>query len=79
MAPITELPDNLIVNGDLILTSSSLNEIPNNLKVKNDIYLYRTPIYRRYLNNFKKPEKRKEEVRKEIENKGGYIGGKIIM
>lgn len=68
--PITSLPDNLQVVGDLHLSYSKIASFPNNLKVKENLIIFGTSLSKKYS---------KEEIRKMIEDKGGYIKGEIIL
>ena len=65
---ITILPDNLQVGSDLKIFSTKISTIPNNLKVGHDLIATNTPLVEKYT---------AEQIRKMIEDKGGYVGGKI--
>ena len=65
---ITELPDDLFVGGWLALPYTNISEIPNNLYVHYDLYIYDTPLSRKYSS---------DEIREMITSKGGEIIGKI--
>jgi hypothetical protein len=69
-ATIEQLPDNLKVGGDLHLEGSTIKQFPNNLKVGRSLFLYRTPI---------SWTMSREQIRKEIEQKGGYVRGDISI
>lgn len=43
-APITQLPDNLTVRGDLVLIGTQIAVLPRNLKVEGGLWLTHTPI-----------------------------------
>ena len=66
---IKSLPDNLKVGEDLYLSFSKIDSIPNNLQVDGNISLYRTPLAKKYV---------AEEIKQMIEEKGGYVKGKIL-
>jgi hypothetical protein len=66
---ITSLPNNLKVVGKLDLSSSKIDSIPNNLQIDGTISLYDTPLAKKY-NSI--------EIRKMIEDKGGYVKGAIL-
>ena len=66
---IKSLPDNLKVGEQLYLSFSKIDSIPNNLQVDGDISLYRTSLAKKYT---------AEEIKQMIEDKGGYVGGKIL-
>ena len=87
-SPITTLPDNLKVGGSLDLSGSPITSLPDNLKVGDFLDLQDTPITSLpdglkvgstlYLDNTSLAEKyTKEEIRKMIEDKGGYLKGWI--
>ena len=65
---ITELPDDLFVGGWLALPYTNISEIPNNLYVHYDLYVYDTPLSRKYSS---------DEIREMITSKGGTIIGGI--
>ena len=67
---ITSLPDNLSVGGHLNLTNTPITSLSGNLKVGGHLFLYHTPITEEYT---------KEEVRKMIEDKGGYVKRNIYV
>jgi hypothetical protein len=66
---IRTIPDNLIVDGSLYLQGTKIESLPNNLKVGGSLYLWDTPLAERMT---------KEEIRQEIERKGGYIKGVVL-
>lgn len=68
--PITSLPDNLKVRGNLYLTRTKITSLPDNLKVGGDLTVNSTPLIGKYS---------REEIRKTIEDKGGYVRGRIII
>ena len=68
--PITTLPDNLTVGDILFADRTKIASIPNNLKVGGNLLLTDTPLHKQYTN---------DEIRKIIEDKGGSVGGRIIM
>jgi hypothetical protein len=41
---INELPDNLTINGDFILSQNPIKNLPNNLKVTSDLFIHKTLI-----------------------------------
>ena len=61
---ITSLPDNLTVGGSLDLSFTQISSIPKNLQVELRIYLKNTPLADKYS---------KEQIKKMIEEKGGYV------
>lgn len=65
---ITSLPDNLTVGEDLNASFSKMKKIPNNLTVGGDLYLLKTPLYVKYDD---------KDIRKLIEDKGGYVKRRI--
>ena len=65
---ITSLPNNLHVGRDLSLGNTKLTSLPDNLHVGGSLSLYNTPISKTYT---------EEEIRKMIEDKGGFVKGKI--
>ena len=67
---ITSLPDNLQVGGNLMLNHLKISSIPNNLKVGRSLFLDNTPLAEKYT---------KEEIRKIIEDKGGYVKRDIYV
>jgi len=69
--PITSLPDNLKVGGFLDLSGTPITSLPDNLKVGESLFLGNTPLSKKYT---------KDEIRKMIEDKGGYsLGGIMFM
>jgi hypothetical protein len=62
------LPDNFHCRGYVNCAESLINEIPNNLKIEGSLYLRDTPLSKKYT---------KEQIRKMIEDKGGYVGDVI--
>jgi len=80
---ITSLPDNLQVGGTLYLIRTSITSIPNNLKVGDDLNLSYSEISSipnnlqvggsLFLDNTPFAKYTKEEIRKMIEDKGGYV------
>ena len=67
---ITTLPDNLKVTGDLYINYTYVETIPNNLNIWGYFFIYNTPLSERYS---------KEEIRKMIEDKGGYLGRYVAL
>lgn len=65
---ITSLPDNLKVGNDLSLSGLKIDSIPNNLQVGKDLIIFDTSFSKKYT---------EEEIRKMIEDKGGFVKGKI--
>ena len=65
---ITSLPDNLHVGGTLHLSYTKITSLPDNLKVGENLDLRETTISKMYT---------EEEIRKMIEDKGGYVNGFI--
>ena len=68
--PITLLPNNLKVNGNLELFRCKINSIPDNLQIEKDLTIYGAPLNKKYT---------PEEIRKMIEDKGGYVKGDIYL
>ncbi len=66
---ITKLPDNLYVGRYFDLQKTNIEEIPNNLYVGNDLYVYNTPLAKKYT---------EKEIREMITSKGGTLVGQII-
>ena len=64
---IKSLPDNLMVDG-MSISYTNLNSLPNNLYINGPFYLVMTPLSKKYSI---------EKIRKIIEEKGGYVKGKI--
>ena len=65
---ITSLPDNFKVGGSLILSDTKITSLPDNLEVGENLNLINTPLSEKYT---------KEEIKKMIEDKGGYVKRKI--
>jgi hypothetical protein len=70
VTPISNLPDNLHVGGWFGIESTNIDSIPNKLFVKTDLYVKDTPLSEKYSIY---------EIRKMIEDKGGFIGGFIFI
>ena len=69
--PITSLPNNLTkVGGYLDLYNTKITSLPNNLQVGGFLDLRNTTLSKKYS---------KDEIRKMIEDKGGYVKGKIYI
>jgi len=66
---LTKLPDKLYVGQSLIMIGTSIEEIPNNLYVGGDIYIYDTPLAKKYTD---------EEIYEIVTSTGGKIIGKIF-
>ena len=64
-----KLPDNLTVGGDLSISGTEISTIPKNLKLGQNLFLLYTPLEERYTG---------DEIRAEIERKGGHIKGKVF-
>lgn len=67
---LTSFPDNLKVGGDIFSNYSKISSIPNNLQVEKDLYLQTTPLAEKY---------DEEQIKKMIEDKGGYVKGAIYV
>jgi len=67
---ITSLPNNLTVGGDLDLIRTKITSLPDNLKVGGYLFLDNTPLSKRYSKN---------EVRKMIEDRGGFVKWSIFV
>jgi len=67
---ITSLPNNLQVRGDLNLYNTPITSLPDNLKVRGYLVLLDTPLGKKYT---------KEEIKKIIEKKGGYVKRDIYV
>jgi len=75
--PIASLPDNLKVSW-LRIDDTQINSIPNNLEVDWDFELRDTPLAVQYLKQHNNnPDEAKHALRRDIESKGGKIGGII--
>ena len=68
--PITSLPDNLKVGGGLDLNNTKITSLPDNLQVGGHLYLNNTPLSEKYT---------KDQIRKMINAKGGYVKGEIYI
>lgn len=68
-ADITSLPDNLYVGRNLYIEGTKIDKIPNNLRIENEFWVIDTPLSKY---NY-------EDIKKMIEDKGGYLGGLIIF
>ena len=66
---ISTLPPDLKVGGSLYLWNTQISSLPLDLTVGGAIYLENTPISRKYT---------KKQIRKMIEDTGGYVKGMII-
>ena len=67
---ISSLPDNLTVGGFLDLRYTQITSLPDNLHVELRIYLKNTPLADKYS---------KEQIRKMIKEKGGYVKKNIYV
>lgn len=67
---IQSLPNGLEVVKNLDLSGTPIQSLPNGLKVGGDLSLRNTPLSKKYT---------EEEIRKIIEDKGGFIEGDIYM
>ena len=67
---ITSLPNNLKVGGDLYLNNTPIASLPDNLEVGRDLWLSNTPLSQKYT---------RKEIRKMIEDKGGYVKEGIYL
>ena len=68
-APIDGLPSNLkTVGGFLWLDNTPISSLPSDLKISGYLFLNNTPISRKYT---------KDQIRKMIEDSGGYVKGYI--
>ena len=65
---ISSLPPGLTVGGSLYLYNTQISSLPPGLTVGGDLYLSNTPIGRKHT---------KEQIRKMIEDTGGYVKGYI--
>ena len=88
--PITSLPDNLQVGGSLNIKNTDIKTLPNNLKVEGSLNLINTKITSLpdnlqvggWLNLYGTPlgkKYTKEEIKKIIEKKGGYVKRDIYV
>jgi len=68
--PITSLPNGLKVGGNLNLYKTKITSLPNGLKVGGYLNLYDTPLSKKYS---------RDEIKKMIEDGGGYVGGFIYI
>ena len=67
---IKELPQGLKVGRDLVLFGcTSLKELPQGLEVSGNLWLDNTPISKKYT---------REEIRKMIEDDGGFVNRSIF-
>ena len=62
------LPDNLEVGGNLEIQYSQIESLPNNLKIEGNFDVAGTPLREKYS---------REEIKRMVEDKGGYIKGEI--
>lgn len=67
---IKSLPDNLYVGRNLNISYNDINAIPDNLYVGGYLVLHNTPLSKKY---------DEEEIRKMIEDKGGYVKARIYV
>lgn len=75
--PIASLPDNLKVS-ELRIDGTQINSIPNNLEVGGDFELRDTPLAVQYMKQHNNnPDEAKRALQRDIESKGGKIGGII--
>ena len=68
--PITSLPDNLKVGRNLYLANTKIISLPDNLEVGGYLDLANTPLTKKY---------DEEEIKKMIEDKGGYVKRRIYV
>lgn len=64
------LPDNLTVGSSLFASFLFIDSIPDNLRVGGDLFIHGNPLIEKY---------DKAEIRKMIEDKGGYVKGRIYV
>jgi hypothetical protein len=62
------LPDNLHVGGDLDISFTKIKKLPNNLRIGRDFFLLKTPLSVEY---------DEDDIKRMIEDKGGYLDGEI--
>lgn len=67
---IKRLPEDITAEYILTLDFSEMEEIPVRLKVGGNLFLENTPLSKKYS---------KEEIRKMIEDRGGYVKGDIYV
>ena len=67
---IESLPDNLKVGGYLILYNTKIKSLPDNLHVGGGLDLRDTPLSKKYSI---------DQIRKIIEDKGGFVKGNIYL
>ena len=67
---IESLPDNLHVGGFLGLANTNIKSLPDNLQVGGNLYLENTPLSMLYT---------KGQIRKMIEDKGGFVKHDIYI
>jgi hypothetical protein len=67
---IESLPDNLQVGGSLDLSFTNIESLPDNLHVGDYLFLGNTPLSRMYS---------EKEIRKMIEDKGGFVQNGIFV
>jgi hypothetical protein len=66
---IKSLPDNFTVGGTLYLTDSTIEFLSDNLTVGGSLYLWNTSLAKKMTS---------KQIRQEIEQKGGYVKGRIF-
>ena len=64
------IPDNLTLLNDLVLNRTNVKSIPNNLKIGGNFHCGETPLQQKYT---------REQIKKMIEDKGGYVKGDIFF
>lgn len=66
---LKELPQNLQVGGDFFIRDTPIEKIPQGLEVGKGLFVINTPIAKKYS---------KDEIRKIIENGGGFVKGNVF-
>ena len=65
---VSSLPSDLKIGGDLDICGTLIDSIPSGLKIDGDLYIWGNPISKKYTN---------KQIRKMIEDNGGYLNGNI--
>jgi hypothetical protein len=66
---LTKLPDNLYIGGRFTLDNTNIANIPDNLYVEDNIFIYNTPLSRKYID---------KQIREIAASTGGEIKGQIF-